>query len=164
MSYANRCALACLTSTFRPQGFSPSRRISSPVALRSCFIPLALLGFYQVPRSHSQSLDRKSCHVSWFSSPRISPTARARCSTTSSSHGFFPAQDRNPEPTDPPESISHYDRHLTLFRSAVLPEVPGRFARSPARSGIISRSPQDLRVASPLPPGTFEMMQAPTVA
>jgi len=45
ISYANRCALACLTSTIRPQGFPPSRRFNPGVTSRLCFAPLPPVGF-----------------------------------------------------------------------------------------------------------------------
>lgn len=35
------------SGSFRPQGFSPSRRLALPSALRACFIPLAPLGFHR---------------------------------------------------------------------------------------------------------------------
>jgi hypothetical protein len=42
---ANRCVSACLTDTFRSQGFSPSQRFEPHAPLRLCFTPHPLIGF-----------------------------------------------------------------------------------------------------------------------
>jgi len=42
---ADRYVTACLTVTFRSQGFAPSQRFGPRTSLRLCFTPLPLVGF-----------------------------------------------------------------------------------------------------------------------
>jgi hypothetical protein len=65
---ADRYVTACLTATFRSQGFSPSQRFGPRTSLRLYFTPLPLIGFRAsraFPASASRSASRHpmlSCH------------------------------------------------------------------------------------------------------
>jgi len=65
---ADRCVTACLTATFRSQGFPPSQRFGPRTSLRLYFTPLPLVGFWTsraFPASASRSASRHpllSCH------------------------------------------------------------------------------------------------------
>ena len=80
---ANRYATACLTVTFRSQGFSPSQRFGPRTPLRLCFAPHPLIGFRPSelfpPRPAVMPSDT---HCSLVIGRTHSPTAWGRGNTT----------------------------------------------------------------------------------
>lgn len=82
----------CRGRAHRPQGFSPSRRLPAPIALRPYFMPLTLLGFHPGPASPAHLVKVTQPHVSRGSSSRLSPVPRQPPLTATSLLELAPAR------------------------------------------------------------------------
>jgi hypothetical protein len=93
----NRCVPACLTDTFRSQGFSPSQRLEPRAPLRFCFTPHPLVGFltFRAFPTKPAGAPKKVLHTLMpFETHQV--TRRGRGNTT-----HHPMNEANPLATEP---------------------------------------------------------------